>query len=134
MSEKEINGEKVICDFESVETLERYLTMKSNSLYLYRRDLKTDEIVELPQFGNINYIPKIEGVIQTFGYDTHAFNECVELFNDVFETDDSYLPFDNDEIYITKEDRYEGCCTKDGFEFKTKDYHYFFGIKEKKYF
>lgn len=133
MVEKEINGEKVLCEFESVEQIYKNLTYSNNSLYLYKRDLATNEITAVPEFSKLKNIPVIEHVIRTLGYDTHSFDECLELYKDVFESDERYLPFDNDELYITKYDLYEGCCTKDGFEFTTKEYHYFYIIKREEY-
>ena len=53
------------------------------------------------------------------------------LYKENFENDDHYLPFDNNELYITKDDKYEGCCTVDGYEFTTKDFHYYWTVASK---
>lgn len=124
----EVGGEEVLCNFMDKSTIEHLLIFPENRISLFRRDLKTNEIVKDNDFQNKKHLLTLEAIIEAKGYEIHTFDECVELYGDVFENDDSYLPFDNDEVYITLKDRYEGCCTRGGWEFTTKDYHYFFGI------
>lgn len=126
---KEINGEDVKIDFSSNDIIEQLLMQPENRLFLFKENRETKEITQEPDFSNEASLPNIMNVIQAKGYNIHTFNDCVDLYEDVFENDENYLPFDDDEIYITLNDVYQGCCTRNGFEFTTKDYHYFFGIK-----
>lgn len=126
---KHINGENILTDFENTEVIERVLKNTNGKLFFYCRDKETNEITEIEEYSELNYLPNIEDVIQGMGYQTHTFNDCLELYEENFENSDQYLPFDNDEIYITEDDVYQGCCTKNGFEFSTKTKHFFFGIK-----
>ena len=124
----EINGEEVLCDFVDKDIIEDLLILPENRLYLFKLNKITGEIKRDEHFQNEKFLPTLEAVIESKGYDVHTFDECLKLYGDLFEQSDLYLPFDNNEVYITLGDVYQGCCTRGGWEFSTKDYHYFFGI------
>lgn len=124
----EINGEKVLYNFVDKDIIEDLLILPENSLSLFIKDKKTGEYTKHKLFQNEKFLPTLEAVIVSLGFEIHTFNECLRIYGDLFENDDKYLPFDNDEVYITLDDRYVGCCTRGGWEFSTEDKHYFFGI------
>lgn len=126
---KEIDGEVVKVDFSSTNVIEKLLLQPEHRLFLFKENKQTKEITQEPDFCGESSLPNIKDVIISKGYNIHTFNDCLELYQSMFENDENYLPFDDDEIYITLNDVYQGCCTRNGFEFTTKDYHYFFGIK-----
>ena len=118
-SKKEINPK---------EELLSTLHYPDNALFLFIKNNKTGEQTKCNKFSGLSFLPDIKEVIHYYGYETHDFNECLEIYGDLFENDEKYLPFDNNEIYITSHDKYEGCCTANGFEFKTKDWHFYFKV------
>lgn len=124
-----INGYKYLL-LNSREEILKDLHYPETALYLFRTNLETGE-TELcgdDKYNELDVLPDIKEVIEYYGYDTHDFNECLEIYKDIFEHDDAYLPFDNDEIYISKNDRYEGCCGKNDTQFKTKEWFYYFTV------
>lgn len=128
----EVDNEKVLCEFADITVMEELLILPENYLCLYRKDINTGEIVRDETFHHERHVPTLEAVIESKGFKVHTFEECFQLYGELFENDSSYLPFDNNEIYITLDDNYQGCCTRGGYEFTTKEHHYFFGIISKK--
>ena len=124
----EVNGEIVLYNFVDKDIIEDLLILPENRLHLFKKTKSTGEINRDECFQNEKFLPTLEAVIESKGYKVHTFDECLNIYGDIFEQDDLYLPFDNDETYITLDDVYQGCCTRGGWEFSTKDYHYFFGI------
>lgn len=112
------------------EELLSSLHYPENALFLYKENRKTGEKILCTDYCELSELPDIREVIHHYGFETHDFKECCKIMGDIFENDDDYLPFDNDEIYITSEDRYEGCCTVGGFEFTTKDWHFYFDVHD----
>lgn len=121
----------IYSNFASKDELLKKLTETNGYLSLLKKNRITGECEEVKEYSNYTYLPNIQEVIENLGYQTHSFDECLELYKDIFENDDDYLPFDDDELYITKDDKYEGCCTKDGFEFLIKNYHFYWAVIEK---
>jgi hypothetical protein len=124
----EINGEEVLYNFIDKDIIEDLLIVPEHWICLFRKDKNTGEIIKDNDFQNGKFLPTLEAVIESKGYEIHTFSECEELYGELFEKDELYLPFDMEEVYITLNDVYQGCCTRGGWEFSTKDYHYFFGI------
>jgi hypothetical protein len=118
----------VLCNFVDKDIIEDLLISPDYVISLFKRNKKTNNIEREKSFQNERALPTIEAVIESIGFQVHTFDDCVKLYGDVFENDDLYLPFDDNEVYITLDDVYQGCCTRGGFEFSTKDFHYFFGI------
>ena len=124
----DINGEQVLYNFVDKDIIEDLLILPENTLNLFIKDKNSGEIVRDKVFQNEKYLPTIEAVIESKGYKIHTFDDCLKIYGDLFENSDRYLPFDNDEVYITLDDRYVGCCTRGGWEFVVENLHYFFGI------
>ena len=119
-------------DFSSKEELLETLKETNGHLSLVKESKTTDDFFPCnPIYNRVYELPDIKEVIINEGYETHSFDECLELYKENFENDDRYLPFDNNELYITKDDKYEGCCTVDGYEFTTKDFHYYWTVASK---
>lgn len=124
----EVNGEEVLYNFVDKDIIEDLLILPENRLYLFKKNKDTGDIERDKCFQGEKFLPTLEAVIASKGYDIHTFDECLKIYGDLFEQSDLYLPFDDNEVYITLDDNYEGCCTRGGWEFSTRDYHYFFGI------
>ena len=127
----EVDGERIFYNFIDRDIIDELLISPDNTLSLFKRIKETGEVVKDDIFQNIKHLPTLEAVIIGKGYNVHTFDDCYQIYGELFEKDDLYLPFDNDEIYITLEDSYQGCCTRGGWEFSTREYHYFFGIINK---
>lgn len=123
-----INNEEVYTEFESKDIIEQLLILPENNMFLFQRNKENNETLKMNEFSNSKYLPDIGNVILSLGYDIHSFGEMMDIYNEIFENDDNYLPFDNNELYITKDDIYQGCCDRNAYEFMTKKFHYFFGI------
>jgi hypothetical protein len=127
-----VNGEEVLYNFTDKDSIVQLLECSNNVASLFIKDKNTGKTIKDDCFQNMKTIPPIEDIIVNKGYDVHTFEECENIYGEMFENDDSYLPFDFNEIFISLNDNYQGCCTKEGWEFSTKDFHYFIGIIKNK--
>ena len=110
----------------SKDELEDALKLSEYRLFLFKEDGVV--ITKTDIFPNENIIPDIAIVLEKLGCEVHTFNEMEELFNDIFENHDMYLPFDMDELHYTCDGEYMGFCYRDSIQFVLNGYNYFFGL------
>ena len=90
-------------NFSSKEELLKVLNETKGHLSLLKKDRKTGEFLECnPKYNRVYELPNIKEVIIDEGYEVHTFDECFKIYKENFENDELYLPFDNNELYITK--------------------------------
>ena len=118
--------DNIVYRYFSKDELEDALKRPEYRLFLFKEDGAV--ITKTNIFSNENVIPDIAIVLEKLGYEVHTFKEMEELFNDIFENHDMYLPFDMDELHYTSNDKYVGYCYRDSIDFNVDGSHYFFGV------
>ena len=126
MMYKDTDGETVY-RFDTRMELEFALTQPEFRLFLFKV-IEGENVEKLNIPPNESFIPDISIVLNELGLETHDFQEMEELFEETFENNDMYLPFDMDEIHYTSNDKYVGYCYRDSIDFNVDGSHYFFGV------
>lgn len=118
--------DNIVYRYFSKDELEDDLKLPEYRLFLFKKDGAV--ITKTDIFPNENLIPDIAIVMENLGCEVHTFNEMEELFKDIFENNDMYLPFDMDELHYTYDGEYMGFCYRDSVHFILNGCEYFFGL------
>ena len=116
----------IVYHYFSKDELEDALKLPEYRLFLFKEDGAV--ITKTDIFPNENLIPDIAIVLEKLGCEVHTFKEMEELFRDIFENHDMYLPFDTDELHYTYNGEYMGFCYRNDIQFTLGEYNYFFGL------
>lgn len=118
--------DNIVYRYVSKDELEDDLKLLEYRLFLFKKD--GDVITKTDIFPNEKLIPDIPIVLEKLGCEVHTFKEMEELFKDIFENHDMYLPFDMDELHYTYDGEYMGFCFRDSIHFILNGCEYFFGL------
>lgn len=118
--------DNIVYRYFSKDELEDALKRPEYRLFLFKEDGAV--ITKTDIFPNETLIPDIAIVLEELGCEVHTFKEMEELFKDIFENHDMYLPFDMDELHYTYDGEYMGFCYRDSVHFILNGYEYFFGL------
>lgn len=108
-------------------TIEDMLKLPEYRLFVCKQ-CGDNKVEKTELFSNESFIPDIAIVLEHLGCEIYTFQEMEELFHDVFENDDMYLPFDTDELHYTYNGEYMGFCYRNDIQFTLGEYNYFFGL------
>ena len=118
--------DNIVYRYFSKDELEDALKLPEYRLFLFKED--GVNITKTDIFPNEKLIPDIGIVLEKLGCEVHTFKEMEELFKDIFENHDMYLPFDTDELHYTYNGEYMGFCYRDSVHFILNGCEYFFGL------